>query len=151
MSAAQCICRPTPNLFGVYLAEGFLSLSNQRKQTRDSWSQKFKSVPTIRGSRAGVRIGIKRLLNDLIRHMRTVKVTGIDVVHAGRNRLSQHSNRSVNVTGRSQMFFEYSVSWRAEVRYQAHRSGKHVRSSAGFGSASCRGACVCNEAPKSQH
>jgi hypothetical protein len=44
---------------------------------------------------------MKRLLNDLIGHMRTIKVTGIDMVHAFRNRRSQDCNRGVNITRRS--------------------------------------------------
>ena len=48
-----------------------------------------------------VRIGMKRLLDDLIRHMRTVIVAGIDMIHAGRNRLSQNRDRSINIARRS--------------------------------------------------
>ena len=44
---------------------------------------------------------MERLLDDLIGHMRTVIVAGIDVVYASRNRLSQNCNRSVNITRRS--------------------------------------------------
>ena len=43
----------------------------------------------------GVRM--ERLLDQLIGHMRTVVVAGIDVVHAGLHRLSQNSNGSINV------------------------------------------------------
>src|SRR5689334_17121965 len=45
-----------------------------------------------------IRIGVKRLLNDLVGHMRTIKVAGIDMIDTGRHRLSQNSNRSVNIT-----------------------------------------------------
>src|SRR5437879_6708486 len=38
---------------------------------------------------------------DLIRHMRTVIVAGINMIHAGRNRLPEDANRSVNITWRS--------------------------------------------------
>ena len=48
-----------------------------------------------------IGIGMKRLLDDLIGHMRTVIVAGIDMVHAGRNRLSQNSDRGVKITRRS--------------------------------------------------
>ena len=48
-----------------------------------------------------IRIGMERLLDDLIGHMRTVKVAGIDVVHAGRDRLSQNGNRGLHIARRS--------------------------------------------------
>src|SRR6266404_8087185 len=51
-----------------------------------------------------IRIGVKCLLNDLIGHMRTVKVAGIDMIDTGRNRFSQHSNRYANITRRSPYF-----------------------------------------------
>src|SRR5215472_10384329 len=41
---------------------------------------------------------MQRLLDNLIRHMRTVVVAGIDVVHAGINRLAQNSDCGINVT-----------------------------------------------------
>ena len=44
---------------------------------------------------------MERLLNDLIGHMRTVKVAGIDMIHAGRNRLSQNGDRAINIARRS--------------------------------------------------
>src|ERR1700678_1178663 len=44
-----------------------------------------------------IRIGMKRLLDNLVGHVRTVKVAGIDVVDSRCNRLSQNSNRSVHV------------------------------------------------------
>src|SRR5580700_2082452 len=48
-----------------------------------------------------VGIGMKRLLDDLIGYMRAVIVAGIDVIHAGCDRLAQNSNRSVNIARRS--------------------------------------------------
>src|SRR2546426_8999607 len=48
-----------------------------------------------------IRVRMEHPLNDLIRHMRTVKVAGIDMIHARRNRLTQDTNRSVNITWRS--------------------------------------------------
>ncbi len=48
-----------------------------------------------------IRIGMERLLYDLIGHMRTVKVAGVDVIHAGLNGLSQYSDCSLDVAGRS--------------------------------------------------
>src|SRR5580658_3632057 len=46
-----------------------------------------------------IRIRMERLLDNLIGYMRTVKVAGIDMVHARRNCLSQNSNCTVNITG----------------------------------------------------
>ncbi len=48
-----------------------------------------------------IRIGMKCPLNDLIGHMRTVIVAGIDMIDIGRNRVSQNSNRYVNITRQS--------------------------------------------------
>ena len=48
-----------------------------------------------------VRIGMERLLDDLVGHMRTIKVAGIDMVHAGGDRLSQNGDRSVDIARRS--------------------------------------------------
>src|SRR5258707_8468033 len=48
-----------------------------------------------------IRIGMKSLFNDLVGHIRAVKVAGIDMVHACRNRLPQNSNRSLNIARRS--------------------------------------------------
>src|SRR5450432_3195620 len=45
-----------------------------------------------------IRIGMKRLLDDLIGHMRTVIVASIDMIDADGNCLSQNSNRTVNIT-----------------------------------------------------
>src|SRR5206468_6927717 len=44
-------------------------------------------------------IGMKSLFDDLIRYMRAVVVTCVDMVHTSRHRLSQNSNRGVPVTG----------------------------------------------------
>src|ERR1700756_641617 len=44
---------------------------------------------------------MERPLDDLIGYMRTVVVTGINVVHAGLDRLPQNSNSLVNVAWRS--------------------------------------------------
>ena len=44
---------------------------------------------------------MERLLDDLIGHMGTIKVAGIDMVDAGRNGLSQHGQRTVHITWRS--------------------------------------------------
>ena len=44
---------------------------------------------------------MKRLLDDLIGDVRTVVVAGVDVVHAGLDRLSQNSNGAFHITGRS--------------------------------------------------
>jgi hypothetical protein len=46
-----------------------------------------------------VRARVERLLDNLISHVRTVKVTGVDVVHARRNRSSQDANCGANVRG----------------------------------------------------
>src|SRR4051794_19831134 len=43
-----------------------------------------------------IHVGMQRLLDDLIGHMRTVKVARIDMVHPGCHCLSQNSNRTVN-------------------------------------------------------
>src|SRR6266850_6469807 len=51
-----------------------------------------------------VRIRMKCPLNDLIGHMRTVVVAGIDMIDTGVNRLSQNSNRHVNITWWSPYF-----------------------------------------------
>jgi hypothetical protein len=48
-----------------------------------------------------IRIGMEGLLDDLIGDMRAVKVTGVDMVHANPNCLSQNGNRSVHVARRS--------------------------------------------------
>src|ERR1700691_2486925 len=48
-----------------------------------------------------IRVGIKRLLNDLIGHMRTVKIAGIDVVDPRLNSLSQNRHSSLKITRRS--------------------------------------------------
>ena len=48
-----------------------------------------------------IRIGMQRLLDDLIGHMRAVKVAGIDVIHAGRDRLSQNSNGGLPIARRA--------------------------------------------------
>src|SRR5260370_5925956 len=45
-----------------------------------------------------IRVGMKRLLDELIGHMRTVVVAGIAVVHTRRYHLSQNSNCTVNIT-----------------------------------------------------
>jgi hypothetical protein len=44
---------------------------------------------------------MERPLDDLISHVRTIKIAGIDVVYPRRNRLSQDGNRSVNIVRRS--------------------------------------------------
>src|SRR4030095_9584039 len=44
---------------------------------------------------------MKRLLNDLIGHMGTVKIAGIDMIHASRYRFSKNSNRTVHIAWRS--------------------------------------------------
>src|SRR5438552_19180901 len=48
-----------------------------------------------------LRIGMKRLLDDLIGDVRTVVVAGVDVVHAGLDRLSKNSNGAIHITRRS--------------------------------------------------
>src|SRR5580704_10991456 len=48
-----------------------------------------------------IRVWMKRLLDELIGHMRTVVVAGIDVVHTRRYSLSQNSDRTVHITRRS--------------------------------------------------
>src|SRR5580658_7536281 len=47
-----------------------------------------------------IRIRMESLLDNLIGHMGTVKVAGIDMVYAGCNGLAQNGNRAVNVTRR---------------------------------------------------
>src|ERR1700722_14484734 len=47
-----------------------------------------------------IRVGMKRLLDYLVGHMWTVKVAGIDMVHAGGNGLSQNLDRHVQLTRR---------------------------------------------------
>src|SRR5260370_34462320 len=48
-----------------------------------------------------IRIGMKRLFDDLVGHMRTVKIAGIDVVDPSRNSLSQNGYSSLSITRRS--------------------------------------------------
>jgi hypothetical protein len=40
---------------------------------------------------------MKGLLNDLICHMRAIKVAGIDMIHAERYRFTQNSNRTLHI------------------------------------------------------
>src|ERR1700757_1320937 len=47
-----------------------------------------------------ILIRMKRVLDQLIRDMRTVEIAGIDVVYARLDRLPQYGNRCVNITGR---------------------------------------------------
>src|SRR5579875_1151342 len=48
-----------------------------------------------------VRIRMKSALDDLVGHMRAVKVAGIDVVDAGGNGRAQNGDGGVYITGRS--------------------------------------------------
>src|SRR5258706_1688220 len=48
-----------------------------------------------------IRIGMTRSLDDLIGHMRTIKIARIDVVDPGRDSLSQNSYRCLSITRRS--------------------------------------------------
>src|SRR6267142_6092505 len=59
------------------------------------------SSPNLGDDHQVIRIGMQRLFDDQIGHMRTVVVAGIDMVHAGGNSLSQNSNRTLHITRRS--------------------------------------------------
>ena len=48
-----------------------------------------------------IRIGMKRLLDDPVGHVRTVKIARIDVIDPGRHCLSQNGYRCVNIARRS--------------------------------------------------
>src|ERR1700733_3276366 len=48
-----------------------------------------------------IRVGMERLFDDLIGHMRAVKVAGVDVVHASVNCLSEYGNCTFNVRRRT--------------------------------------------------
>ena len=71
------------------------------------------------------RVGMKCLLDNLICHVRTVKVAGVDVVHARANRLSQNSDRCVNVPWRSPNFgagkLHGAVAHSVQIRRGSHK------------------------------
>ena len=48
-----------------------------------------------------IGIGMKCLLDDLIRHMRAVKVAGVDVINASRDGLAKNGECSIHVARRS--------------------------------------------------
>ena len=48
-----------------------------------------------------VRIGMERLLDDLIRHVRAIEIAGIDVIHSRFNGLSQDPDGFVGIARRS--------------------------------------------------
>jgi hypothetical protein len=52
--------------------------------------------PVCHDDQAG-RIGMKRLLDNLIGHMGAAIVAGVDMMDNSRDRLSQNSYRSINV------------------------------------------------------
>ena len=58
-----------------------------------------RRAPTLVTITRPIRIRMERLLDNLIGHVRTVKVAGVDVVHAGRNRLTQHGDRGIQSRG----------------------------------------------------
>src|SRR2546430_8857782 len=45
-----------------------------------------------------IRVRMERLPDDLIGHVGTIKVAGIDMVHTGCDRLSQNSDCAVNIS-----------------------------------------------------
>src|SRR5262249_56804374 len=48
-----------------------------------------------------LRVWMERLLDDLIRHLRTIVVARIDMVHTSFNGLPQNSDGAVNIARRS--------------------------------------------------
>src|SRR5262249_57966244 len=72
--------------------------------TRKSMNPRFVLTPPRSQfcyNNEGIRIGMERLLDNLIRHMRAVEVAGVDMVHPGPSRLPQNSYRGIHVARRS--------------------------------------------------
>src|ERR1700686_697960 len=71
-----------------------------------------------------IRIRMKGLSNDLVGDMWTVIVAGIDMIDAGRNRLSQNSHRNVDIirwsehsgTGKLHRAIAHAVHWHCGAR-----------------------------------
>ena len=83
---------------------------NRRSQVfaRESWNP--RSILSAPGAEFGddhqaIRVGMKRSLDNQIRHMRAVIVAGIDMIHAARDGLSQNCDRSVDISWRSPYHF----------------------------------------------
>src|SRR5262245_19889737 len=77
-----------------------------------------------------IRIGVKRLLNDLIGYMGTVIVAGIDMIHAGCYRFSQNSNRTAHIARRSPHLRTGKLHCAIAHAVQAHRGTGECESAA---------------------
>src|ERR1700722_13992775 len=69
-----------------------------------------------------IGIGMKGLFDDLVGHMRTVKIAGIDMVDPVRNSLAQNGYGSFNITGRPPHLWPRQLHGAVTHSVQAHRS-----------------------------
>jgi hypothetical protein len=82
---AQIIVQPLGQLLaGVRRDPGFVRAANRAQFADDDQI---------------VRIRIERLLDNLIHHVRAVKIRSVDVIYAGGDRFAQHGDRFVGIGG----------------------------------------------------
>src|SRR6266480_6232154 len=53
--------------------------------------------PNFGDNHETIWIRMESFLNDLIRHVRTIEIAGVDVVHAGSYRFTQHGDGGIGI------------------------------------------------------